>query len=307
MSSFYSEWAGKCWTSHNPKPSESSIWERNQAAKQRKSATTLQQTAPPWCFCRHRRHPQGGRKTPTLISHWVIHPIIIPREHHVTKLIIAHNHDKTKHQGKGFTINEIRSSGFWIPGMSRTVASFICPCCRLRRPAEGQRINDLPAERIEPSPPFTYCGMNCFGPLVTTEGRKQHKWYGLLFTCFCSRAVHFEMVEYLSTDTCINGLRCFIAVRGTVRQIQCDQGTNFVGVKNEFKADLQELDTQRLSTFLSPKQCDFVMNVPLSSHAGGVWERQIKIVRSVLNSTLSLSHGRLNDTSLWTLLYEPRP
>lgn len=42
------------------------------------------------------------------------------------------------------------------------------------------------------------------------------------------------------------------------------------------------------------------MKAPYSRQAGGVWERQIKTVRRVLNSTLSLSHGRLNHTSLWT-------
>lgn len=162
-------------------------------------------------------------------------------------------------------------------------------------------MNDLPVEHVEPSPPFTYCGMDCFGPFMTTEGRKQHKRYGLLFTCFCSRAIHVEMLDDMSTDTFINALRCFIAVRSAVRQIQCDQGTNFVGAKNEFKTALQELDTQRLSTFLSQNQCDFVMNAPHSSHAGGVWERQIKTVKSVLSSTLSLCQGRLNDASLRTL------
>ena len=109
------------------------------------------------------------------------------------------------------------------------------------------------------------------------------------------------MLEDMSTDAFINGLRCFIAIRGAVRQIQCDQGTNFVGAKNEFKAALKELDIQRLSTFLSQKQCDFVMNAPHSSHAGGVWDHQIKTVRSVLNATLSLSKERLNDASLRTL------
>lgn len=235
------------------------------------------------------------------------HPIVIPKEHHVTKLIISHCHDKVKHQGKGFTMNEIRSTGYWIPGMSRTVASFIrqCVICRrLRRAPEGQRMSDLPAERLEPSPPFTYCGMDCFGPFVTIERRKQHKRYGLIFTCFCSRAIHIELLDDLSTDTFINALRCFIAIRGSVRQIQCDQGTNFVGAQNELKAALNGLDTQRLSTYLSQKQCDFVMNAPHSSHAGGVWERQIKTVRSVLNTTLSLAHGRLNDASLRTLFYE---
>lgn len=247
----------------------------------------------------------GGRLRLSSLSDSLKHPIIIPKDHHVTKLIIAHSHEMTKHQGKGFTANEIRSSGYWIPGMSRAVSLFIhqCVVCRrLRRPPEGQRMSDLPEERMEPSPPFTYCGMDCFGPFVTTEGRKQHKRYGLLFTCFCSRAIH--LLEDMSTDAFINGLRCFIAIRGAVRQIQCDQGTNFVGAKNEFKAALQELDTNRLSMFLSQRQCDFVMNAPHSSHAGGVWERQIKTVRSVLNSTLALSHNRLNDSALRTLLYE---
>lgn len=249
----------------------------------------------------------GGRLKHSPMNDSFKHPIVIPKEHYVTKLIISHCHDKIKHQGKGFTTNEIRSSGYWIPGMSRTVASFIrqCVICRkLRKAPEGQRMSDLPVERLEPSSPFTYCGMDCFGPFVTTEGRKEHKRYGLLFTCFCSRAIHIELLEDLSTDTFINALRCFIAIRGNVRQIQCDQGTNFVGAQNEFKAALNELDTQRLSIYLSQKQCDFVMNAPHSSHTGGVWERQIKTVRSILNTTLSLAHGRLNDASLRTLFYE---
>lgn len=130
----------------------------------------------------------GGRLRLSSLSDSLKHPIVIPKDHHVTKLIIAHSHEMTKHQGKGFTANEIRSSGYWIPGMSRAVSSFIrqCVICRrLRRPPEGQRMSDLPEVRMEPSAPFTYCGMDCFGPFVTTEGRKQHKRYGLLFTCFC--------------------------------------------------------------------------------------------------------------------------
>lgn len=78
----------------------------------------------------------------------------------------------------------------------------------------------------------------------------------------------------------------------------CDASLPFVvqSVRSsvEFKTALQELDAQRLSTFLSQKQCDFSMNAH-SSHAGDVWERQIKTVKSVLSSTQSLSQGRLSD------------
>ncbi|XP_028858353.1 uncharacterized protein LOC114803153 [Denticeps clupeoides] len=124
------------------------------------------------------------------------------------------------------------------------------------------------------------------------------------FTCFYSRAVHVEMLEDLSTDTFINGLRCFIAIRGSVRQIKCDQGTNFIGAKNELNTAQSGMDADRLKTFLAEKQCDFILNTPHASHAGGVWERQIRTVRNVLNATLALTPGRLTDSSLRTFFYE---
>ena len=58
-----------------------------------------------------------------------------------------------------------------------------------------------------------------------------------------------------------------------MRQIRSDQGTNFVGAKNEFEKSLSELDKDRISIYLAKNQCDFQMNVPDASHRGGVWER----------------------------------
>lgn len=249
----------------------------------------------------------GGRLHCSSLPNSAKHPTVIPGEQHAAKLIIAHCHEKVCHQGKGFTINAVRSSGYWIPRLSQAVSSFIrqCVLCRkLRRSVEGQKMSDLPTERVEPSPPFSYCGMDVFGPFLIKKGRKEHKRYGLIFTCFCSRAVHVEMLDDLSTDAFINGLRCFIALRGVVRHIKCDQGTNFIGAKNELNTALKEMDTERLTAFLAEHQCEFVLNAPHASHAGGVWERQIRTIRNVLNCTLSLSSGRLDDASLRTFLYE---
>ncbi|KAK0155318.1 hypothetical protein N1851_002327 [Merluccius polli] len=142
-------------------------------------------------------------------------------------------------------MNEIRSNGYWIPGINRAVASYIhqCVTCRQhRKPTEEQKMADLPPERVEPSPPFIFCGMDCFGPFLTKQGRKESKRYGLLFTCLSSCAIHIEMLDSMSTDALINGLRCFIAIRGAVRQIRSDQGTNFVGAKNKFKETLKEVN-----------------------------------------------------------------
>lgn len=163
---------------------------------------------------------------------------------------------------------------------------------------------ELPEERTEASAPFTYCGIDCFGPFITKKARKEQKRYGLIFTCLSSRAVHLKMLEDLSTGAFINALRCFISLCGAVRQLHCDQGTNFVGASNEFKKALKQRDAETLESFLAEKQCKFVLNAPSASHAGGVWERQIRTVCKVLNATLSQCSGRLDDSSLRSLFYE---
>ncbi|XP_006820438.1 uncharacterized protein LOC102805352 [Saccoglossus kowalevskii] len=205
------------------------------------------------------------------------------------------------------TLNEMRTNRYWVIGGTKVVASHIhkcVKCCCLRRPAEEQKMADLPEDRVEPSPPFADCGMGCFGLFIVKDGRKQHKKYGLLFTCMCYRAVHIEMLRDMSTDCFINSLRCFIAIRGSVLQFRSDQGSNFVGARNEFQEALRELDTERIQVFLAEHQCEFVMNPPYASHTGGVWERQVRTIRSVLSSLLLQSSGRLDSASLRTFLYE---
>lgn len=109
---------------------------------------------------------------------------------------------------------------------------------------------DLPQERAETTPPFTYCGVDCFGPFYIKEGRKDLKRYGLLFTCLCSRAVHIEVLDDMTTDAFIESLRAFVALRGNVRQLRSDQGTNFVGAKRELMETLREMAQECQTTRL---------------------------------------------------------
>ena len=191
----------------------------------------------------------GGRLTHAALHPHVKHPAVLPRDSHVSALLVKYYNERVHHQGRGMTMNELRSNGMWILGCSNAVSSHIykCTTCRkFRRCTEQQRMANLPEERMETTPPITYCGMDCFGPFYIKEGRKELKRYGLLLTCMCSRAVHIEMLDDLTTDAFINALRSFIAICGTVRQIRCDQGTNFVGARREFIDALTEMDQEEL-------------------------------------------------------------
>ena len=126
------------------------------------------------------------------------------------------------------------------------------------------KIAALPEDRLEPAEPFHYCAVDLFGPILIKEGRKEHKRYGVLFTCLSSRAVHIETVNS-STDSFIKCLRRIIAMRGPIRQLRCDQGTNFVGAKfNAFQREYERIDQAKVAQFLKGKGCDiieFKMNI----------------------------------------------
>lgn len=68
------------------------------------------------------------------------------------------------------TLNEIRSSGYWIVGGSSSDASYVVKCvkCRkLRGMVEEQKMADLP-----PDPSFTFSAVGLLRPL-DNQGRKE--------------------------------------------------------------------------------------------------------------------------------------
>lgn len=143
-----------------------------------------------------------------------------------------------------------------------------------------------------------------FGPFPVKEGRKHLKRYGLLFTCMSSRAVHIEVLDDLSTDCFIQSWRCFLSLRGNVKILRCDNGTNFVGANNEISKLFSEMDeSDRFTKFLREHQCQFVFNTPHASHMGGSWERLIRSVRSVFSGITMHMHN-LTTSNLRTIMYE---
>ena len=160
----------------------------------------------------------GGRLRRANMPEFSKHPVILPRWSHITDLILQYCQQATKHQGSGMIHNEVRQRGYWIIGGTSCVANLVSKCviCRkLHAPLVQQKLADLPEDRVEPAPPFTYSAVHYFGPFVLREGRKEIKRYGVLFTYMqASHAIHTETTNTLETDPFINALRHFQAERG---------------------------------------------------------------------------------------------
>ena len=122
-----------------------------------------------------------------------------------------------------------------------------------------------------------------------------------------SRAIHLETAVSLDTSSFINALRRFIYVRGPIRQLRTDRGTNLIGASRELREAMEEMNHSQLQHHLSNQGCDYITfkhNTPSASHMGGVWERQIRMVRNVLSSLTHDFGASLDDESLRTFLWK---
>ena len=138
-----------------------------------------------------------------------------------------------------------------------------------------------------------------FGPYYVKDRRTELKRWGFMITCLYSRAVHIELLEDMSTDTFIQALRCFMAVRRPVNTIICDNGTNIVGAKNELEKELDQAEPS-LMEYLLQTRIDFKFNSPNASQQGGVTERMIRSVKAVLNGMARKHRNRMDKKTLRT-------
>ena len=135
--------------------------------------------------------------------------------------------------------------------------------------------------------------MDCFGPFHVKERKSGLKKFGVIPTCLYSREIHLEVLDDMTADALINALRCVICIRGPIRSINCDNGTNFVGASNELSKELKAVDSNsQIGRYFQQTQISFMFNAPNISHAGGVWERQIRNVRAIFNGMIATKYNK---------------
>jgi hypothetical protein len=243
------------------------------------------------------------------ISESAKHPIILPQNHILTKLIIRYFHGANLHAGPSLLLG-ILMQKYWILRGKDAIRDVIRRCVVCRRNKHvllEQMMGSLPAARVNPGRPFEKCGVDYAGPFETTvvKGRQRNcfKSYICLFVCFVTRAIHLEAVSELSSDSFLGAFKRFISRRGLCSDIYSDCGTNFVGADKELQQLLESARHQaKVSDFLSEQGVQWHFNPPGAPHQGGLWEAGVKSVKFHLRRVMGLS--KLNFEGFITLLCE---
>ena len=219
------------------------------------------------------------------------HPVILPKKHHVSQLIVRHCHESLAHAGKEQTLARTRKI-FWILGGRGLAKNIIRNCFKCRwlneRPMK-QVMAPLSKERLQPyKPPLTFSGIDFFGPLMVKWGRGSAIRWGCLFTCLTTRAVFLELVSSLGTDDFIMALRQFVSRRGPPEEIRSDRGTNFVGAERELQDAIKGWNNTKICQELQQKGVKWTFHPPTAAHMSGVWERLVQSAKKHLKAIVGV-------------------
>ncbi|XP_062539124.1 uncharacterized protein LOC134207415 [Armigeres subalbatus] len=237
------------------------------------------------------------------VDYNVRHPVILPRKHPVTELLVLRYHQQYRHGNAETVVNEVRQL-YTISRLRMVVkkVSRNCATCKIRRARPTiPAMAPLPPARLahhERAFTYTNTGVDYFGPLMVKLGRSNVKRWIALFTCLTVRAVHLEVAYTLSTESCISCVRRFVARRGPPAEFFSDNGTNFQGADRV----LQHQISQGLSATFTSTNTKWNFIPPGAPHMGGAWERLVQSVKTAMRE--AYSEGKLDDEGLQTLVVE---
>ncbi|XP_063830967.1 uncharacterized protein LOC135080214 [Ostrinia nubilalis] len=208
------------------------------------------------------------------------HPIILPKNHQLTKLIVADAHERTLHGGPQLMINYLRSA-YWIISVRTIVRQHVHACvicAKQKAQTKAQFMGSLPSVRCTPARPFLHSGLDYAGPINirTSKGRghRSYKGYISLFVCMSTRAIHLELVSDMTSQAFLAAFKRFTARRGHCTDIWSDNGTTFVGASKELQqlSSIQEHIVQNLE--MNGTTWHFIP--PHAPNFGGIWEAGVK-------------------------------
>ena len=127
-----------------------------------------------------------GRLDKSFLNDECKHPILFPKVGKITDLLIKHYHKLTGHSGRGITLNEIHSSGYWIIDANSALKNIIYNCADCRRYRERLVNKQWQFYKLNESAAFTHCGKDMFGPFVVKQRRSGVKRYGAMFACMAN-------------------------------------------------------------------------------------------------------------------------
>lgn len=228
----------------------------------------------------------GGRLANFNFPYDKKYAIILPPKHHLTTLIMRHEHSRLIHAGPQQIFSSFCGSFCAVKSrvLTRKVVFKGVTCFRNKPTHPVPIVENLPSSRTAGIFPCHTCGVDYVVPILIKDkrgrGGKSSPAYISLFICFSTKAIRLELVSDLTSECFLAAFWRFVSRIGKPSHIYSDMlnGKTFIG-PSSWLLKLGEFlvsENQSLLERIADDRVSWEFIPAYAPHMGGLWETGVK-------------------------------
>ena len=233
-------------------------------------------------------------------------PVLLHKNHHLTKLLINDCHKRVQHLGVHTTLTALRNLGYWIPQGRQAVKKVLSDCYLCKKynalAYDYPRYTNLPKHRMNLVYPFYHVGIDFFGPVWIYDPKNgcNVKMYVLIFTCLNIRAIDLHLLPDMSIKSFLLTVNRFCNTYTIPSYFYCDNAKTFQTGGKILTDFSKSLCSNEFNEFLTNNQIKFAYIPAYSAWYGAAYERLIGVVKKSLYK--AIGRNKLDYYAMITLL-----
>ena len=216
-------------------------------------------------------------------------PLLLPRDAHITRMIIETIHRSFNHAGCYTIISQVRKQ-FFIPQIFSLIKTILRDCVNCKRySGRTVKINQSPYRFFRSNPPkipFSTVFMDYFGPFKVKRDKNNVKVYVLLITCMWTRAVSLQISNEMTADEFMRSFQMHTLKWGVPQYCVSDLGSNFTSSINTIKGFINNSECDTYFRELGSKPLKFDQYFKGNSSLGSMVEVLVKLCKQLIYKTI---------------------
>ena len=215
--------------------------------------------------------------------------ILLPKNSHLTSLLIRFIHVSLGHGGLFSVIRELRKN-FWVERCMSSVKLSLKSCIECRRIHERPvRINQNSYRKFRSDPPrrcFQSISVDHIGPFTVKLNNERTKIWILIVTCLFSRAINLKICRDLTAKEFLRAIQLHCHEFAMFEECLSDQGSSIQAGAHTIKALLTDFETQEFLGANGIREICFNHYAKGNSSLGSVVESLVKQTKFLIQKSI---------------------
>ena len=225
-------------------------------------------------------------------------PIILPKDHQVTRLYIQDIHKKFGHSGPSLTLYKVRKR-VWILSGRQQIKKAIFKCNCQKSILLNERMGQIPKWRTQNPTIWSRVGTDVLGPFFVkkdkipanekrdnNEDEKMIKTFAILWTDLVSRGVLVDLLYSADTEGVLRSLRKVTSIYGSAKIYYSDNATYYKKSSLSIKEFMASIDWPRVRRQASLWNGQWLFSTEAAPFRNSTSERLVFSIKDTLSKII---------------------